>query len=52
MLKRLAPLMLVLLAACGIDGDPIPPDTEAGPNPGLTVTGDAQIGVVHPFGGG
>ena len=52
MLKRLAPLMLLILAACGIDGDPIPPDTEAGPNPGLTVTGDAQIGIVSPFGGG
>ncbi len=52
MLRRLAPLVLVLLAACGIDGDPIPPDTEAGPNPGVTVTGDARIGIVKPFGGG
>ena len=51
MLKRLAPLMLLILAACGIDGDPIPPSTQAGPNPGLTVTGDAQIGIVKPFGG-
>lgn len=33
-----------LLAACGADGPPRPP--EAKPAPGVSVSGEAQIGVV------
>jgi predicted small lipoprotein YifL len=36
---------LVLLAACGADGEPQPP--AASPNAaGVTISGDAQIGIV------
>jgi hypothetical protein len=37
----LAFLGCLVLAACGADGDPQPPSKS-----GVTVTGDAQIGVV------
>ncbi len=35
-------LSVALLAACGADGLPQPPQ----PEPGITVTGEARIGVV------
>ncbi|MEY4984881.1 MAG: hypothetical protein RIR62_3147 [Pseudomonadota bacterium] len=35
-------LSLALLAACGADGPPTAPQ----PEPGITVTGEARIGVV------
>lgn len=39
---KLAPFaLLALLAACGADGEPEPPV-----QPGVTITGDVQAGVV------
>lgn len=40
----LALLVLGALAACGVDGEPQPPQPKAAP--GVTVSGDAQMGVV------
>ena len=36
--------LLALSAACGVDGPPTRP--EPAPEPGLTVSGEARIGVV------
>jgi uncharacterized protein YggE len=36
--------LLALTAACGVDGPPTRP--EPAPEPGLSVSGEAQIGVV------
>lgn len=33
------------LAACGVDGPPVPPKAEAAPATGVTVSGEAAIGV-------
>jgi hypothetical protein len=41
MIRLLALPALALLAACGADGAPQPPA-----KPGITISGDAQIGVV------
>jgi uncharacterized protein YggE len=39
--------LLASLAACGVDGAPTPPAQQApAPQPGVTVTGDAQVGIV------
>jgi predicted small lipoprotein YifL len=43
---RLALLSLVLLAACGADGPPEPPASQA-PASGISITGDARAGVVY-----
>ena len=41
-MNRLAALILLLaLAACGVDGPPVAP----GPQPGVSVTGDAYVGM-------
>ncbi len=37
-------LSLVLLAACGADGDPLPPSQSA-TQPGLAIDGQVKIGV-------
>jgi predicted small lipoprotein YifL len=42
---RIALLSLVLLAACGADGPPKPPESAA-PTSGVTISGDARVGVV------
>lgn len=43
----MAALALSALAGCGVDGPPVRPGPEASaPPPGLTVSGDARIGVV------
>jgi predicted small lipoprotein YifL len=42
---RVALLSLVLLAACGADGPPEPPAAQA-PVSGVSITGDARVGVV------
>lgn len=40
---RLTILLTVLtLAACGVDG---PPQSPQSPQPGVTITGDARVGV-------
>lgn len=41
-------LLLSLLAACGADGAPTPP-ASASAQPGVTVGGDARIGIVGSF---
>lgn len=41
---RIALLSLVFLAACGADGPPEPP--AAKPASGITVSGDARMGIV------
>ena len=38
--------VLAALAACGIDGPPQAPATTVTVKPGVTVTGDARMGVV------
>ena len=45
MLRLILPLSLTLLAACGADGPPQPP-AQAAPKPGLTISGEARIGIV------
>jgi hypothetical protein len=42
---RVLPLFLIL-AACGVDGAPSASKVEPPAKPGVTVSGDAQIGVV------
>ena len=41
-------LLLATLAACGVDGAPTRPEPapEPAPEPGLSVSGEARIGVV------
>ncbi len=42
--------LLFALAACGVDGPPVAPsDPEPTPEPGVTVTGTAKVGVVGTF---
>lgn len=42
-MMRLAPLLiLAALAGCGADGPPVPPEPAAS---GITITGQAEIGI-------
>ena len=42
--KRLLPVTALLtLAACGVDGPPVPP--EPTPKTGISITGSAEIGI-------
>lgn len=48
---KFLPLIAVLaLVACGVDGPPVSPragsDKADTPKPGLTISGEAQVGVV------
>jgi predicted small lipoprotein YifL len=44
---RAAFVMAVLaLAACGVDGAPVPPAAKTTPPPGLSISGEARVGVV------
>ncbi|MBF9050905.1 argininosuccinate lyase [Roseobacter sp. HKCCD9010] len=44
MIRLIAPiLMLGLLAACGVDGDPIPPEPPV--EPGITISGTVEAGI-------
>ena len=38
--------LLAVTAACGVDGPPTRPEPAAAPEPGLSVSGEARIGVV------
>ncbi len=38
--------LLLALAACGADGPPVPPTDNPHPEPGVTVSGTASVGVV------
>lgn len=38
--------LVLALAGCGIDGPPIAPSDHPVPPPGVTVSGDARIGMV------
>ncbi|WP_167645365.1 argininosuccinate lyase [Mameliella alba] len=45
-MRLLAVLGLVVLAACGADGEPEPPDGKpAGPGLGVSITGKAEVGI-------
>ncbi|NHF73911.1 argininosuccinate lyase [Paracoccus xiamenensis] len=44
-MKYLPLIALLALTACGVDGPPIRPAADT-PPPGVTVSGDARIGVV------
>lgn len=44
MRRCLALLSLMSLAACGVDGDPVPPPAKA--TPGVTLSGEASVGIV------
>lgn len=37
------------LSACGVDGEPVSPRPQDAPEPGITISGDARIGVVKKF---
>jgi predicted small lipoprotein YifL len=39
-------LSLLALAACGVDGAPVPPAAKTTPPPGLSISGEARVGVV------
>ena len=44
-MRLVLPLLLLRpRAACGVDGDPVPPPAKA--KPGVTLSGEASIGVV------
>lgn len=38
-------VLAVLLAGCGVDGAPIPPDDREAPETGISISGSAEIGV-------
>ena len=44
MIRALCVLALVGLAGCGVDGEPLPPESK--PETGLTISGRAEIGIV------
>jgi predicted small lipoprotein YifL len=45
-MRPLALLFLLSLAACGVDGPPVPPsEVEEEASPGITVTGSAEFGI-------
>ncbi|WP_179379104.1 argininosuccinate lyase [Jannaschia marina] len=53
MTRALTALVLTaLLAACGVDGEPVPPSEAAAEQtsgPGLTISGSAEVGIRRTF---
>lgn len=45
-------VLLALLAGCGVDGAPLPPDDRERPPPGISISGAAQMGVAGGSGQG
>lgn len=42
--------LFALLAACGVDGEPVPPTrNDTRPADGIRISGEARIGVVKTF---
>lgn len=47
MIRAACLIAALALAACGVDGAPVPPSGKATtPPPGLSVSGEARLGVV------
>lgn len=46
----LLPALALLVAACGVDGPPIPPDDRE-PQPGISISGNVQMGIAGGSGG-
>ncbi len=44
--KYLSLALVLALAACGADGAPVAPAAKPAMKPGISVSGDAQIGVL------
>ncbi|MDF1855313.1 argininosuccinate lyase [Pseudooceanicola sp.] len=50
MKSLIAMALVALLAACGVDGEPIPPTrAKAAPSDGIRISGEARVGVVKTF---
>ncbi|MBW4961303.1 argininosuccinate lyase [Sulfitobacter sp. CW3] len=50
--RAIAIVMLLTLAACGADGEPKPPHPRQQPSvtePGVSISGSAEFGVVKKF---
>jgi hypothetical protein len=43
----IAAAVLALLAACGVESDPVPPQPKPPSGSSVTVTGDARVGVTY-----
>ena len=49
-MTRIALLSLILLTACGREGPPVRPGAATAPPPdGISVSGDARVGVITTF---
>lgn len=44
-MMRLSLIAVLALAACGVDGPPVRPSPKADQESGITISGDAYIGV-------
>ena len=46
MIRAVVLLVALGVAGCGVDGPPVAPSDPPAPEPGVTVSGEARIGVV------
>ena len=46
-MRYIALLTLLGLAACGVDGEPTTPEPQAKAQPGISITGRAEIGIAR-----